>query len=81
MNFIWNSENKSWVLYEEGTNQKYLLNLTWSNGIAAFLQGGIIEDCKVEVRGTVILQKSLIVPHPTKQIGDYCIKAFPLVEL
>jgi len=81
MNSVWDSVKKTWIISQEGNPQKYLLQLTWSDGIAAFLEGGTIEDCKVEVCGSVILQKRLVVPHPAKQIGDFSIKAFPLLEL
>ena len=81
MNSIWDSGKKSWILYQEGSQKKYLLQVSWCDGIAAFLEGGSIEDCKVEVCGTVILQKRFIVPHPSKQVGDFSIQAFPLLEL
>jgi hypothetical protein len=81
MNSVWDSEKKSWILYQEGTPQKYVLQVSWSDGISAFLEGGIIDVCRVEVCGTVILQKRFIIPHPSKQVGDFSIKAFPLLEL
>lgn len=81
MNAVWDSGSKSWVIYQHGCSQKYCLKISWSEGIAAFLEGGEIQDCKIEVSAGLVSQKTLVVPHPSQRVGEYQVRAFPLLEL
>jgi hypothetical protein len=81
MNSVWDSSSKTWIIHHEGSPKKYRLNLSWSLGVAALFEGGEIKQCRTEVCGGLILQNKLIIPHPLKQIGEFSIQSFPLVEL
>ena len=81
MNSVWDSSTDSWVIYTEGVPKKFRLKLSWNEGVAALIHGGEIRDCTVEVCGGIIRQKKLITPHSSKQVGNYHVRAFPLLEI
>jgi hypothetical protein len=81
MNAVWDSSLKSWIIYQEGSFKKYLLKISWAEGVQILLDGYSIQDCEVELQGRFITQTKLISPHPSKQLGDFLVKAFSLTEL